>query len=198
MQGKIALEEHFAIDETLADSRLPIFSHVWDAMQARLMQFDRQVLPHMDASGVETMIVSLNAPAVQAIADPVRAVDVARKANDVLAEMIARRPDRFRGFAALPLQDPDAACEEMSRCVRDLEFVGALVNGHSTAQDGAALYYDLPQYDNFWTLVEDLDVPFYLHPRNPAEAALGNYDGHRWMIGAAWGFAQETSVHACA
>lgn len=196
MQGKIALEEHFAIEETLGDSRLPIFAHVWEAMQARLMAFDREVLPRMDASGVETMIVSLNAPAVQAIADPARAIAVARKANDALAQMIARHPGRFAGFAALPLQDPDAACREMERCIRELGFVGALVNGFTTAPDGSALYYDMPQYAGFWALVEALDAPFYLHPRNPHESALGNYDGHRWMTGAAWSFAQETSVHA--
>ncbi|MCC2096391.1 MAG: amidohydrolase [Hyphomicrobiales bacterium] len=196
MQGKIALEEHFAIDETLGDSRLPIFSHVWDDMQARLMAFDSNVLKRMDAYGVEIMIVSLNAPAVQAIADPAKAVEVARKANDALASLIAQRPDRYRGFAALPLQDPQAACEEMSRCMKMPGFVGALVNGYSTAPDGAPLYYDLPQYEAFWSLTEELEAPFYLHPRNSVESALINYEGHRWMLGAAWGFAQETSVHA--
>jgi gamma-resorcylate decarboxylase len=195
MQGKIALEEHFAIDETLADSKLPLFSHVWDDMQDRLMDFDNNVLKRMDANGVEIMIVSLNAPAVQAIADPRKAADIARKANEALAEMIARRPDRYRGFAALPLQDPQKACEEMTYCMQDLEFVGSLVNGYSTAPDGSPLYYDLPEYNDFWSLAESLDTPFYLHPRNSIEAALTNYDGHRWMLGAAWGFAQETAVH---
>lgn len=196
MQGKIALEEHFAIAETLADSRLPIFSHVWNDMQARLMHFDSNVLSRMDACGVETMIISLNAPAVQAVTDSARAIETARKANDALAAMVARRPDRFRGFAALPLQAPDAACEELNRCVRELGFVGALVNGYSSAPDGSALYYDLPQYAGFWSMIEKLRVPFYLHPRNSTEAVLANYAGHRWMLGAAWGFAQETSVHA--
>jgi predicted TIM-barrel fold metal-dependent hydrolase len=196
MDGKIALEEHFAISETLSDSRLPLFSHVWDDMEARLMDFDNNVLKRMDDNGVDIMIVSLNAPAVQAIADPAKAIEVARKANDALAEMIVRRPDRYRGFAALPLQDPQAACAELERCMGELNFVGALVNGYSTAPDGSALYYDLPQYSAFWALCEKLKAPFYLHPRNSVEAALGNYDGHRWMLGAAWGFAQETSVHA--
>ena len=51
------------------------------------------------------VVLSLNAPAVQAIPDVKRAISVAREANDVLAAEIAKRPDRFAGFAALPMQD---------------------------------------------------------------------------------------------
>ena len=105
----------------------------------------------MDASGVEMMILSLNAPAVQAIHDVKRAIAVAREANDVLAAEIAKRPDRFAGFAALPMQDPDEAARELTRCVKELGFVGALVNGFSQAGSAdSALYYDLPQYRPFW------------------------------------------------
>ena len=66
------------------------------------------------------------------------------------------------------MQDPEAAAAELTRCVEDLGFVGALVNGFS--QIGApdnVTYYDLPQYRPFWRAVEALGVPFYLHPRNP-------------------------------
>ena len=132
----------------------------------------------MDASGVEIMILSLNAPAVQAIYDVKRAIAVAREANDVLAAEIAKRPDRFAGFAALPMQDPDAAARELTRCVKELGFVGALVNGFSQAgKADSALYYDLPQYRPFWRTVAELDVPFYLHPRNPLPGAIPGYDG---------------------
>ena len=99
----------------------------------RLTDFQDKRLRLMDASGVEIMILSLNAPAVQAIPDVKRAIAVAREANDVLAAEIAKRPDRFAGFAALPMQDPDAAARELTRCVKELGFVGALVNGFSQA-----------------------------------------------------------------
>ena len=62
----------------------------------------------MDEYGIETMLLSLNAPAVQAIPDPAQADEIARKANDYLAEQVRKRPDRFQGLAALPMQDPDA------------------------------------------------------------------------------------------
>ncbi len=61
----------------------------------------------MDQHGIETMVLSLNAPAVQAIPEPDRAADIARRANDFLAEQVQARSDRFQAFAALPMQDPD-------------------------------------------------------------------------------------------
>ena len=196
MQGKIALEEHFATAATLADSQV-FGAHVWSELGPRLTDFQNKRLRLMDASGVELMILSLNAPAVQAIFDVTRAIAVAREANDVLAAEIAKRPDRFAGFAALPMQDPDAAARELTRCVKELGFVGALVNGFSQAGTAdSALYYDLPQYRPFWRTVAELDVPFYLHPRNPLPGAIPGYDGHNWLLGPNWAFHAETAVHA--
>jgi len=196
MQGKIALEEHFAVPATLADSQV-FGAHVWDELGPRLTDFQDKRLRLMDAAGVEIMIASLNAPAVQAIWDVPRAVRVAHEANDVLAAEIAKRPDRFRGFAALPMQDPEAAAQELTRCVAELGFVGALVNGFSQAgQADSALYYDLPQYRPFWATVAALDVPFYLHPRNPLPGAIPAYEGHNWLMGPNWAFHAETAVHA--
>jgi len=196
MQGKIALEEHFAIAATLSDSQV-FGAHVWSELGPRLTDFQDKRLRLMDASGVEIMILSLNAPAVQAIWDVKRAIHVAREANDVLAAEIKKRPDRFAGFAALPMQDPDEAARELTRCVKELGFAGALVNGFSQAGSAdSALYYDLPQYKSFWQTAADLDVPFYLHPRNPLPGTIGAYEGHNWLLGPNWAFHAETAVHA--
>ena len=97
----------------------------------------------------------------------------------------------------LPMQDPDAAIAELTRCIKELGMVGALVNGFS--QIGApdnVTYYDLPQYRPFWRAVEALDVPFYLHPRNPLPSWTKFYEGHNWLLGPNWAFAAETAVHA--
>jgi 2,3-dihydroxybenzoate decarboxylase len=143
------------------------------------------------------MILSLNAPAIQAIPDPKKANEIARKANDYLAAEVSKRPDRFRALAALPMQDPELATKELQRCVKELGFLGALVNGYSQLGDrDTALYYDLKQYWPFWAEVEKLDVPFYLHPRIAPPSQQKIYDGHPWMLGPAWGFAPETAVHA--
>jgi 2,3-dihydroxybenzoate decarboxylase len=197
VQGKIALEEHFAIPDTLQDSAGFVPGDYWTELQGRLLDIQEKRLRLMDEHGIETMILSLNAPAVQAIPDKGRAIEIARRANDFLAEECTKNPKRFLGFAALPLQDPDVATAELQRCVKELGFVGALVNGFSQEGDGLTpLYYDLPQYRAFWAEVEKLNVPFYLHPRNPMPQDARIYAGHPWLMGPTWAFAQETAVHA--
>jgi gamma-resorcylate decarboxylase len=197
LPGKVALEEHFAIPETLQDSAGFVPPDYWPELESRLLDLQDRRLREMDKHGIEIMLPSLNAPAVQAIPDRKRATEIARRANDFLAEEVAKRPDRFRGLAALPMQDPEVAAQELRRCVTDLGFVGALVNGFSQVDDfGNATYYDLPQYRPFWAEVERLDVPFYLHPRNPLPQHAQIYDGHPWLLGPTWAFAQETAVHA--
>lgn len=197
MQGKIGLEEHFATPETLDDSKGFLGDHVWPELEKRLLDLEGYRLAQMDAHGMQMMILSLNAPAVQAVFETRKAVETARHANDALAAAVARHPDRFRAFAALAMQDPDAATRELQRCVKELKFVGALVNGFS--QIGAKesmVYLDDPRYRGFWAECEKLGVPFYLHPRNPLPSAAQIYEGHPWLLGPTWAFGQETAVHA--
>ena len=197
MQGKIALEEHFAIPDTLMDSAGFVPESYWGELKSRLLDIQERRIAEMDAHGIEMMILSLNAPAVQAIPQTARADEIARRANDYLAEQVAKRPQRFQAFAALPMQDPELAARELERCVKELGFRGALVNGFSQVDSTRALlYYDLPQYWPFWAKVEELGVPFYLHPRNPLGEDSRIYDGHPWLLGPTWAFGQETAVHA--
>jgi 2,3-dihydroxybenzoate decarboxylase len=151
----------------------------------------------MDAAGIEISVLSLNAPLIQAIPNVSRAIETARRGNDFLAEEVAKNPSRFRAFAALPMQDPDAAAEELTRCVRQLGFVGAKVNGFSQKdREDSAIYYDVPEYRPFWRVVESLDVPFYLHPREPLPSQQLSYVGHPWLLGPSWAFGAETATHA--
>ena len=168
MQGKIALEEHFAINDTLMDSKGFFPDDVWAEVRERVLDIHGRRVRLMDEFGIEMMILSLNAPAIQAIPDAKKANDMARKANDYLADAVRKQPDRFQAIAALPLQDPDLAARELQRCVKDLGMVGALANGFSQVGDANTIaYYDEKQYWPFWEVQEQLDVPFYLHPRNP-------------------------------
>jgi 2,3-dihydroxybenzoate decarboxylase len=190
MQGKIVLEEHFAVPET----QNPVAPK---PLQSDLLDFEAKRLEEMDAYGIEFAVLSLNAPAVQEVLDVGGAVDLARRTNDLLAEQVSRHPARFAGLGALPLQDPDAAIAELQRCVKDLGFVGVNVNGFSQKDvEYSHLYYDLPEYRQFWAAVEELDVPFYMHPRNPLTDHMPMYKGHPWLTYATWAFAMETSVHA--
>jgi len=197
LNGKIGLEEHFAIPETLQDSAGFVPDDYWKELSARLLDIHDKRLREMDAHGMEMMILSLNAPAVQAIPSRQKANEVAMRANDFLAEQVAKRPDRFQAFAALPLQDAELAIVELDRCVKQLGFRGALVNGFSQVDTpDNVVYYDAPQYAPFWAQVEAFGFPFYLHPRNPIASWAQIYGGHPWLLGPTWAFAQETAVHA--
>jgi predicted TIM-barrel fold metal-dependent hydrolase len=130
------------------------------------LQGDR--LREMDEFGIEFAIQSLNSPAVQAAPNVTEAIALAQRENDVLANEVVKRPDRLAGFAALPMQDLEAAAEEMKRCIKDLDFVGVMVIGFSQRENQNCLvYYDVPEFLPFWAVVEELEIPFYLHPTNP-------------------------------
>ena len=195
MNGKIGLEEHFGIPDTLHETPPFIGEATWVGLRERLLDLQDKRLAEMDRHGMERMIVSLHAPGVQRIDDRRKAIQTARRANDLLAEQIAKRSDRFDGFAALPMQDPDEAARELQRCVNGYGFKGALVNGYSQLDNpDNCVYYDRREYWDFWGAVEALDVPFYLHPREPSQRRA--YEGHPWLVGPAYGFAAETGLHA--
>ncbi len=195
LADKIALEEHFVLAENI-DASYAVRDLPPETRQ-RILDLGSGRIADMDRGGLDICILSLTAPGVQAIPQVKEAIAQARRTNNYLAENIAKNPKRLKGFATLPLQDPEAAAQELTRCVRDLGFCGALVNGFSQVGDGdSAFYYDLPQYRPFWATVQELDVPFYLHPRDPLPTRQQCYEGYRWLAGSPWGFAVETSIHA--
>lgn len=198
MKGKIAFEEHLAVEETVSNAKaFAGDSGRWDEFTLELLDVDEKRLAFMDKTGIEFALLSLNAPGLQAILDTGEATEIARKANNHIAGAVTRHPGRYAGLAALPMQEPAAASAELERCVNELGFKGALVNGF-TQKNGpdTAIYYDIPEYRDFWATVSDLDVPFYLHPRMQIPAQARNYEGHPWLMSAPWGFAVETSIHA--
>jgi 2,3-dihydroxybenzoate decarboxylase len=197
MDDKIALEEHFAIDLTIEQSRIYAKPGVWEKLRSDLLDVEQQRLDRMEKSGTGFSILSLNAPGIQGIPDPALATDVATRANDILADFVARHPDRLGGFAALPMQDPEAAARELERCVGALGFHGFMVNGFSQVGDPATIvYYDDPRFEDFWKVAADLGKPFYLHPRDPLPGYARAFDNVPWLGAPTWAFAMETSTHA--
>ena len=114
---KIILEEHFALPDTVNDSEQYFASDVWPKMRHQLVDLDDSRMAEMDRCGIEIMLLSLNAPAVQAVPTVRKAIELARQANDYLAEQVAKHQDRFQALAALPMQDPGEAAQELVRCV---------------------------------------------------------------------------------
>ena len=188
--NKIALEEHFAIGELLPTSaELEFFDPVvLDAVEPLLPELAEKRLANMDKAGIEIAVLSQTAPGIQAIADSTEASAMARYANDALYAAIEQQPRRFRGFAALNLQDMDAACAELKRCVSELGFVGALVNGSTQGE-----YLDNPRVDPLWSTLEQLDVPLYLHPGLPTNQPASMVEE---LDGATWGWSFDTATHA--
>ena len=198
MKGKIGFEEHFAIRETLEETRsFAGDSGIWDDFTRQILDLDDERLEHMNKTGIEFAILSLNSPGVQSILDADEAMNVAKKGNERMAEAVAKYPDRYAALATLPMHDPDAASAELTRCVRELGFKGCMINGFQQAGDAENVkYYDFPEYRSFWATVSELDVPFYLHPRMQIPSRAQNYEGHPWLKSAPWGFAIETSIHS--
>jgi gamma-resorcylate decarboxylase len=194
ISGKIALEEHFALPEA-ADSAYQI--QPTSNFRLRMEDVGETRIAEMDRGGVEFCILSHVGPGIQGIPNTSQAVATARHWNDYLAEHIAKNPKRLKGFAALPMQDPQAASQELTRCIKELGFCGGLVHGFSQVGEAdSAVFYDLPQYRPFWATVQDLGVPFYLHPRAPLSTRRQDYEGHPWLVGSVWGFTVETTSHA--
>jgi 2,3-dihydroxybenzoate decarboxylase len=195
-RGKIALEEHFVTPE-LEDviGAVGWDPEEWRKVIARLEDTDGRRLEEMDRLEIDVAVLSLGSDGVQGVADPAAAVDVARRANEALAEIVRARPDRYAGFAAVALQDPEAAAAEAARACRELGLKGVLVNGFSDLPVGVR-YYDQPECEPFWAAIEELGVPFYLHPRNPLASQRRIYEGREELLGPTWAFAVETGTHA--
>ena len=197
MEPKIAFEEHF--DLPPFDDKIPQYVNpdMMAEVKAKLLDVSETRLHEMDAAGIGYSLLSLNAPGVQAENDASQAVALARQVNDTLAEIVAGRPARYGGMATLAMQDPQAAVAELERCLTQLGFPGVMLNGFTNAPDGeGSWYYDHERYLPFWERVEALDVPVYLHPRNPLGAGEGMYAGHPELSGAVWMFTVETATHA--
>ena len=116
----------------------------------------------MDQAGIARSVLSIAGPSVQIERDVATATRVAREANDFLAREIQKRPDRYSGFAHLAMQDPRGAADELERCMRELKFCGAMINGHTHGQ-----YLDHPSLYPFWERAEALGAPIYIHPTDP-------------------------------
>lgn len=190
---KIIFEEHFSAPG-FAEYSLGFTRHMTPAaaraLAHRLEHFDEVMLPAMDEAGIAYAVMSQTMPGVQGEPDADLAIRRARASNDHLASMIAAHPTRFGGFATLPMHDARTAAAELERCVRDLGFKGALVNGHT-----GGVYCDDPRYDALWEVVQALDVPFYLHPVG-FHVVPHVFGGHPELEGAAWGWGVDTGTHA--
>src|SRR5258708_15002118 len=96
-----------------------------------LAEIGEQRLQSMDEAGITVQVLSNTGPGPDLVPGP-EGIAMSREMNDHLAAAVARRPDRFAGFATLPMLVPDAAATELARAVKELGFRGALIDRKST------------------------------------------------------------------
>jgi predicted TIM-barrel fold metal-dependent hydrolase len=188
----ITLEEHF-LSKAVADGNNDKYAmqlkHI-PGVEDKLRDLDMMRLADMAAGKVSLQVISHAPGAINLLQ--------AKGANDQLAAAIRQHPDRFAGFAVLPMAEPTAAAEELRRCVTELGFKGALIDNHTT--DGK--YYDGVEYDTVWQVVEGLGVPVYLHPTWATEAQMQTlYQGEfseaaaRGIASSAFGWHSDVASH---
>ena len=189
---KIALEEHFMhpdFFDYFGTTAINISPNLFGKAKEALLDFGDRRIEAMDAANIETSVLSLAGPGVQAEKNVQKAVTLAHKVNDYLAEQMARQ-SRFGGLAHLPMQDPTAAADELERCIKELGMQGAMVNGQT-----GGTYLDDDRYAPFWERASDLGVVVYIHPNNPPER-VHMYNDHPELFGPLWSWTVETATHA--
>lgn len=173
----IGLEEHFVTRDVLAAWRA--LDPQWQdaAMGAyekgeparRLPEFGGDRFSAMDDVGVDVQVLSLTAPGLHNLA-PADAAALQVAANDLLAEQVRARLDRFQGLATLATPSPADAARELERAVTNLGLNGGMVFGRVRDRN-----LDHP---DFWPIFEAaaaLRAPLYLHPQSPLPAVRAAY-----------------------
>jgi uncharacterized protein len=174
----IAFEEHYvlpAIAEANPNSPRKLFddmrsgrfedSDADGGWPTGILDIGKGRIAAMDAAGIDVQILS-NVPGAEAVEVPL-AMELAKQANDAVAAAVTQYPDRFLGFATLPMGDPQAAAVELERTVGDHGFVGALINGHVNGR-----YLDDQFFWPVFESAETLGVPIYLHPTVPPQPVI--------------------------
>ena len=203
---RIAVEEAFVTPEIMAQWHVvlagrdvePGFAKMGESILAqtpgnkalddRLLDIGAGRIAHMDSLGVDVHVLSLTAPGVQVFDAPL-ATRLAAAANDALAAAVTAHPTRFAGLAAIAPQDPAAAAREIERG-KTLGLCGVIINSHTKSE-----YLDLPKFRPILEAAEALDMPIYLHPREPAPSMITPYLDYGLYF-ATWGFSAETGLHA--
>jgi len=155
----------------------------------RLLDLGEQRIRHMDETGIDRAILALTSPGAQPILDLTEARGVAQRANDLLAEQVAARPDRYIGMTAIAPQDPEWSASEIRRGSRTLGFKGVQVNSHTQGE-----YLDDPKFDPIFRALADTGQPLYIHPATPPDSMIGPLL-EAGLDGAIFGFGVETGMH---
>ena len=141
-------------------------------------------LEDMDRVGIDVEVVSLSTPNVF-FAEASRQPEIARMVNDAYAELMTQHPARFKGFASIPMDDPDAALSELHRAIDELKMNGVILLSNIAGQPLTS-----PQYRPFFEEANRMKLCILLHPMLPADT-----DPFReYVLGPIVGFMFDTTL----
>ena len=145
----------------------------------------------MDAFEGYQQILSIATPPIEAYASPSDAVDLATRANDGMADLVRRHPERFPGFiASLPMNDPDGAVRELHRAIVDLGARGVQIFSNVRGKPIVA-----PEFLPIFEAMAGHDLPIFLHPYRGASMTDYSTEDHSlYEIWWTFGWPYETSV----
>jgi predicted TIM-barrel fold metal-dependent hydrolase len=136
-------------------------------------------------------VLTLGAPPIEAIAERRQAAELARIANDEMAELVIKYPDRFvSAVASLPMNDMDAALKEADRAINDLKFRGVQIY---TPTNGKPI--DLPEFLLLYEKMAEYNLPIWIHPVR--ERTAPDYAGEstsKYFIWGIFGWPYETTA----
>ncbi len=141
-------------------------------------------LADMDTEDVAAQVVSPTPVFFSYDRPPEQAVKVARIFNDLALEVCAAAPARLLPFCQVPLQDPDAACAELDRCL-SVGFLGVEIGNHVGDRD-----LDDPGIEMFLQHCAARSVPVFVHPWDMPRTQRTD----RWMAQWLTGMPAETHL----
>jgi predicted TIM-barrel fold metal-dependent hydrolase len=166
-----------------------VFQYRGEFLEHALLEVAEKRLALMDEAGIDVQLLSLNVPGCEQL-EPAEGARVARRANDALARIVARHPDRFAGLAALGMADADASAEEVDRTIGELGFCGVKIQSHVGEH-----YLDDARFNPIWERISHHDVPVLLHPMIPVSSMIDPYKGYGYaLVGPGLGFGHEVAV----
>lgn len=165
-----------------------ITDNVWDP-QRRMEECDK--------AGVTMQVLSTVPVMFSYWAKPADALDLSRRLNDHIAEVVRAHPTRFAGLGTIPLQDPDMAARELERCIRELGLRGAQIGTHVDANSHCdqreCRNLDDASLDSIWSAAEQLGAAIFVHPWDMVgKERMAKY-WLPWLVG----MPAETSLAIC-
>ena len=163
---KIALEEAFTWPNQEKEVWSPI-PMVYLLNQDKLSDIIDNRIKQMNKDNIKIQVLSVTSPGTESLKNGNLSyiIKKCQSINNYIANKIKNHKNRFKVFACLPMRSPKAAAKELERCVKELGFVGALVNGYDDCGKKKPIYFDTKDYDILWKKFVELDVPLYMHPR---------------------------------